>query len=225
MKKNVSLLQLENNPQIGMYFIATDDFVLCGKLLQEEEKKQIENVLNVPIIHFTCYNSEIIGVFIKVDIYNKNFYVPNDLHEEELKLLKELCDTFNYLIIQISSNNNALGNLIASTPNSLIISHELKKNLKEIERKSKKDVHILNDENYHQAGALIYSSNSKTLASSLLDNISLEKIEREIDGISTINNGSAYLSSGIVANSNGILIGDITTSVEVQTILEKLDYL
>ena len=225
MKKNVSLLQLENNPQIGMYFIVTDDFTLCGKLLKDEEKNQIENILNTPITHFTCYNSEIIGVFMQVDVYTKALYIPNDLYESEFKLIEEICEKHNYSLIQISSTNNAIGNLIASTPNALIISQELKKNIAEIEKKSQKKVVVLENENYHQAGALIYSINSKTLASSHLDDNSLSKIENQIDNITTINNGSAYISSGLVSNSQGILIGDLTTSVEIQTILETLGFL
>lgn len=225
MKKNVSLLQLENNPQIGMYFIATDDFVLCGKLLKDEEKSQIEKILNTPITHFTCYNSEIIGVFMQVDVYTKTLYIPSDLYKNEFELLQELCKKHEYSLVQISSTNNALGNLMAPTPNSLIISHDLNKNMKEIERKSKKTVIVLENENYHQAGALVYSNNEATLASSHLDDKSLNEIEDYVDNITTVNNGSAYISSGVVANSQGILIGDLTTSIEIQTILETLKFL
>lgn len=225
MKKNVSLLQLENNSQIGMYFIAADEFALCGKQLTNEQKEQIEKVLNVPVIILTCYNSDIIGVFMQVDRYNKAIFIPNDLYEEEVKQLENLCKTHNYTLIQLSSTNNTLGNLIAATPSSLIVSKDLKKNLQELKRKSQKEVLILENEDFHQAGALICSNNKSTLASSQLDDASLEKIEDYVDNITTANNGSAYISSAIVANSNGILLGDQTTSVEIQIILETLKYL
>ena len=222
----VSLLELENNAQIGMYFLATDNFVLCGKKnLTLEQKQSIEGILQVPLIEFSCYNTELVGVFMQVDRDSQKIYVPFDIYEEELVQLKELCTKHNYEIISINSTQNTLGNLIASTKNHMIISFELKKNVLEIEKASSKKVFILEDNNLHQAGALLYSVKNKTLASTGLRDEDLEKLEKEIENITTVNSGSLYISSGIVANSFGILIGNSTTSVEIQTILESLDYL
>ncbi|MFP4401740.1 MAG: hypothetical protein ACLFPL_00770 [Candidatus Nanoarchaeia archaeon] len=225
-KKSVSMLEFENNSQIGMYFLATDKFVLCGKKeLTPEQIKQIENVLHVPLISISCYNSDLIGVFLQVDKGSNIIYVPHDLYEEELEELNTIADKYEFSIVRVVSTNNALGNLIAPTPTSNIISYELKSQKSFIEKQSKKETLILTNEDYHQAGALVYSSNSKTLASSLLDDESLEKIESSVDNITTANSGSAYVSSAIVGNSYGVLVGSATTSVEVQIILETLEYL
>ncbi|MCH8519624.1 MAG: hypothetical protein LAT82_02620 [Nanoarchaeota archaeon] len=226
MASNVSLLELENNAQIGMNFLATNDFVLCGKKnLNPEQKSSIEQILQVPLVEFLCYNTELVGVFMQVDRELKIIYVPHDLYEEEVKQLEELCKEYNYTIVQISSTNNALGNLICPTQNYLIASFELKSNKKELEQKSQKKVYFLEDVDLHQAGALLYSVKGKTLASTGLRDEDLEELEEEIENITTTNSGSLYISSGIVANEKGILIGSLTTSVEIQTILEGLDYL
>lgn len=226
MKPKVSLLEIENNPQIGLYFVATNDFVLCGKAnLKEEEKKSIEEILQVPLLPFSCYSSEIIGVFMQVDMYSKTFFIPKDLPEKEKNILQEISSKYQYSIIELSSLTNAIGNLLAPTPNAVIISSELKKYTDELKRKTQKKIIILDNLEFHQAGALIKSLNSKTLASSELNNQTIEEIENEVDNISTANSGSAYISSAIVGNDKGILIGNITTTVEIQTILETFEFL
>ena len=222
----VSLLELENNSQIGMYFLATDHFVLCGKRnLTLEQKNSIEKILQVPLIEFSCYNTELVGVFMQVDRDSQKIYVPFDIYDEELVQLQKHCTKHNYEIVQIHSTQNALGNLLAFTSKYAIISYELKKNVSEIEKASSKESFILEDNNLHQAGALLYSVKDKTIASSGLRDEDLEILEEEIENITTVNSGSLYISSGIVANSFGILIGSSTTSVEIQTILESLEYL
>ncbi|MFT4244805.1 MAG: hypothetical protein ACMXYB_05120 [Candidatus Woesearchaeota archaeon] len=222
----VSLLELEKNAQIGMYFLATDNFVLCGKKnLTIEQKQSIEDILQVPLVELSCYNTELVGIFMQIDRESKKIYVPFDIYEEELFQLQELCSKHSYEIISINSTQNTLGNLIASTKNYMIISYELRKNILEIEKASSKKVFVLEDNNLHQAGALLYSVKNKTLASTGLRDEDLEKLETEIENITTVNSGSLYISSGIVANSFGILIGNSTTSVEIQTILESLNYL
>lgn len=225
-KKNVSILEFENNSQIGMYFLATDKFVLCGKKeLSSEHKQQIENILQVPLITISCYNSELVGVFLQVDKNSSIIYAPEGLNEEEIQQLKSITTEYGFSLILLSSTNNAIGNLVAPTPSSVIISYELKKQKTTIEKHSQREVIMLKNEDFHQAGALIFSSNSKTLASSILDDASLESIESCVDNITTANGGSAYISSAIVGNENGVLIGSATTSVEIQTILETLEYL
>lgn len=225
-KTKVSLLELENNPQIGMYLVATDNFVLCGKKnLTNEQKQSIEQILNVPLIEFSCFNTELIGVFIQIDRVEKQIFIPEDLYEEEMAILKEIVQKYQYTLIIIDSVNNALGNLISSTKNHIIISHELKSNKEYIEKNTSKSTYILHNQNLHQAGTLIYSVKNLALASSGLGDEELEDLENEIENISTINSGSIYISSGIVANSYGILIGSLSSSVEIQTILESLNYL
>lgn len=226
MANKVSLLEIEQNSQIGMYFIATDEFVLTGKKnLTDEQKKSIEGVLNVPLIDCTVFNNELVGVFLQIDKFEKKLYAPFGLKTNEITRLKEICNEYNYTFVEIETVDNALGNLIAFNEECVFVSKELKKDVKKISKHTKKKVIVLDDENYHQAGALIYSTKNKTLASSLLQDKTLEGIEEYLDDISTINSGSAFISSGIVANSHGILIGADTTTIEIQTILETFDFL
>lgn len=226
MANNVSLLELEQNAQIGMYFLASNDFVLTGKKnLKEEQKKAIEDVLKVPLIEISAYNSEIVGVFLQIDRYENKIYAPNDLRNVEISKLKEICEEYSYSLELIESVENTLGNLISFTNKAVFVSQDIKKTKKQLEKISEKKVIILNDEDFHQAGALVYSVKGQTIASSEFKDSELEKIEDYVDNISTINNGTAYVSSGIVANDKGILIGAQSSTVEIQTILETLEFI
>lgn len=225
-KIKVSLLELENNSQIGMYLLATNDFVLCGKKnLTLEQKQSIEQILNVPLIEFSCFNTELTGIFIQVDREDKKIFIPNNLYREEFDKITQIALKYNYEIIEIHSTNNTIGNLISTTKNYLIISKELKHYENELKKNSNKKIFFLKDNNLHQAGALFYTVKNLTLASSGLNDEELEELEAEIQNITTINSGSVYISSGIVANSHGILIGNQSSSVEIQTVLESLEYL
>lgn len=226
MAKNVSLLEFENNPQIGLYFLSSDDFVLCGKkTLKDKQKEAIEKILEVPLIEFSIMNSELVGIFMQVDKYTKTIYVHKDILKRELDELNKICDKYKYSICVIESVENTLGNLMTCLNNCVILSPELKKLESVIKKASGKEIVYLKDSEFHQAGALIYSVNSKALASSKLKDETLENIENYIDDITTINNGSAYVGSGIVANKNGILIGAMTTTIEIQVILETLEFI
>ena len=226
MKQNVSLLELEQNTQIGLFFVASNDFVLSGKTdLKPEQKKAIEKILQVPLFEITTHNNDLVGVFLQIDRYSNTIYAPKTLKKNEIKQLEDISKQFNYTLEIISSTQNTLGNLLSFTKKEVFISKELKEYAKEIEQKSDKHAIIIKNSEFHQAGALIYSTHNKTLASSEFSDSELESIEKYIDNISTVNNGSAYISSGIIANSFGILIGAQTTTVEIQTILETLDFL
>lgn len=226
MSNKVSLLEIEQNSQIGMFFIATDDFVLTGKKsLAPEQKKSIEDILQVPVVEATVFNNELVGVFLQVDKFEKKLYAPIGLSKKEITELQAVCTEYDYTFVEIETVDNTLGNLISFGKNCVFVSRDLKKDVKKISKHTKKEIVILDDENYHQAGALIYSTKNKTLGSSLLTDKTLEEIEEHLNDITTINSGSAFVSSGIVANSNGILIGADTTTVEIQIVLETFDFL
>ena len=67
--------------------------------------------------------------------------------------------------------------------------------------------------------------NSKLYISQELDEKVLEKLEKYASGAGTINGGSDFIASGLIGNKNGLLIGANSSTIEIQSAVETLEYL
>ena len=222
-KKNISLLEFESNPNIGFYMFANDKFALLGKEVDEKVKEEMENILTVPLHSLKILNSELLGMFIAG---NNDYLITPPLEKEEKETLSKICKKYETKIIEIDDNLNALGNnLILGDSYILANSNYSKELLDNLAKQTKLKIIKLKHENYENPGSIATFANSKFFLSQEIEESQVKPILKQVGGVGTVNSGNNFVSSGIVANKFGILIGSASTTVEIQNIVESLDFL
>ena len=221
--KKVALLEFNKNFNVGNFLVTNDKFCLIGENINKIKKNKIEKVLNVPLINMRILNSNFIGIFIFLD--NKNLIVSENIFEKEIKDLKKICKKFDVNLNLIKDNENCFGNTICISKNFFILSklHKKNKRFSELSKKLKKKIIFLEDENFNLAGSLLKVNElGKIFSSQELDKKDLKKIEKDVLEIGTINKGSPFISSGVIGNKYGIVIGSNSTTIEIQNIVDNL---
>ena len=147
---------------------------------------------------------------------NHGILLPKTCSQEEIKNLKKGTD-LNIKILD--AKHNALGNLICANDKGGIISPLIdKEHLREIE--DVLDIEVLQKKiaGYNQVGAIMTATNQGGVIHPEADEKDIS-VFSNILGINiepaTINGGIPYLSSGILANSNAVVVGTSTSGPEI----------
>lgn len=211
-------MEFEKNPNIGLYFFVNDKFALLGKKIPEKTKKQIEEVLGVPVINISVLDTDLVGVFVTGN--NKYLFIP-ELLDREKKRFEEIVKDYDMELIEIKNKLNTIGNNFLVGDEEFIVSPDYpKKLLDEIKKKTGMNYVILKHPEFKSAGSVGYFAGGKYLLSQQMEEENFKEIISKIGAIGTINGGSDYISSGVVANKNGVIIGSSSTTVEIQNVVD-----
>jgi translation initiation factor 6 (eIF-6) len=221
MGKNVALLDFEGNPNIGLYMFVNNKFCLIGCDIDDKRKKEIENTLEVDVFKITALGTELLGVFFTGD---DNIIAVPEIFDYELDKLKQICDKYNVELVVVKSKINTLGNNLCFGKNKIIINEKFDSRNLTGELKTYKLIK-LNNRDYSSAGGVCRFVNGKFYISQELDENEVKEFIDEIGGIGTVNSGSNFVASGIVGNNNGLLIGKLSSSIEIQNIVECFDFI
>ena len=202
------------NPNIGIYTKTNNNFVFIPKGFTQTKTESLAKYLQTDYLITSIANTRLLGILMVLN--NHGILLPKTCSQEEIKNLKKGTD-LNIKILD--AKHNALGNLICANDKGGIISPLIdKEHLREIE--DVLDIEVLQKKiaGYNQVGAIMTATNQGGV-------IHPEADEKDIDifsnilGINiepaTINGGIPYLSSGILANSNAIVVGTLTNGPEI----------
>lgn len=207
---------------VGMYIYATDDYVLAGREVNNEQFEALKEVFNVPVHRFSVSGTGLLGVFLAGN--SSCLLVPSIINKEEVAFLKELNINFEIL----KSDITCLGNTIVATEISAIVSDEFEDEaIKQIEKSLKVNVKPGQILGLSTVGSLISHNNIHGLVP---ENISPEdqklisflKFE-DVEAV-TVNRGGFRIRSGVVANKNGFVIGELSTGSEIVNIESALGF-
>ena len=207
------------NPNIGLYMYVSDKFCLVPKWITDKEAKQISEIFCVPSIPASVAGTDLLGVFCAGNI-NK-LLLPKITFEYEFKEMSEKLSKLGASIEVLDSEKTALGNLIKANDNGAIISPVLKHDAEKISKKLGVNANLLKIEEVEAIGALIATNNSKAVVSTDFSDEAVNIIESTLKVKAlraTINFGQSYISSGLVLNSSGFMIGNLSTGVEITEI-------
>ena len=213
----------EGDANIGLYMFVNDKFCILGKQVHDEKRREIEEVLQVPVYNASVLGTELIGVFVSG---NNDLLLTPDLYDYEMKILENITRKYEMKLIHLSSTFNTYGNNICFGNKKILLnsmySNEFKKKL---ENETEHKCIIMEIEDYENIGALCIYKNLRYFLSSQITEEDAKEIASEVSGVGTVNSGSNYVSSGIVANSNGLILGLACSTIEIQNIIESLDYI
>lgn len=219
---HVTRLSLNGDCNIGLYGIATDKFCLFGKNVPKKHIKKIEETLNVPVYQIKLYGTDLIGIFAAGN--SKAVLVPDIVFESELKELEKLPIKFEI----IKTEKTALSNNILTNDSIAFVSKEYsKKEVEKIEKALNVKVVQIEIAGTNLPGSCGVLTNKGAIFNPLVSNSEIKKIEKLLKfeiGLGTINLGNNFVSSGLIANSNGFIVGSLTSGFEIQRIDESLRF-
>ena len=202
------------NPNIGIYTKANNDFVFIPRGFAQTKTENLAKYLQTDYLITSIANTRLLGILMVLN--NHGILLPKTCSQEEIKNLKKGTD-LNIKILD--AKHNALGNLICANDKGGIISPVIdKEHLREIE--DVLDIEVLQKKiaGYNQVGAIMTATNQGGVIHPEADEKDIN-IFSNILGINiepaTVNGGIPYLSSGILANSNAVVVGTLTSGPEI----------
>ena len=219
---NVDILDFNGNPNIGLYLFATNKYCLIPENTPEKISKKVSSVLDVDVLRINIAGTSLLGALLSGNEHT--LLVPEIAFETELQKLKDYHINFSVLPTELT----ALGNNIIIGKKGIIINpnytHEVSTKLQELFDLGvmKKEFNIV-----QTPGSVIKLNNQGLLISSLIEDkarwikrfLGFESFET-----TSVNFGNPYISSGIIVNDKGLLIGKLTTGFESMQIQRGLGF-
>ncbi|MGB9577033.1 MAG: translation initiation factor IF-6 [Candidatus Micrarchaeia archaeon] len=206
------------NPFIGLYFKASDGLLLAARNAPAKTVELAEEVLRVRSVRLFVRQSPLVGVFAAM---NSTGVVLSDSAEaEERALLKK--EGLNVCTLKaFAPGNNVLCNDKAALLNPAIHPSD-----------ARRIGDCLGVEVFQQpitsrgvVGSLNVVTNKGLLAFNEVTDVEFKRLI-QIFGVhgarGTSNMGSVCNAFGVVANTNGALVGQLTSGFEVQRVYEAL---
>jgi len=203
-----------SGPNIGIYTKVNNQFVFVPNGFAKTKAENLANYLQTDYLTISIANTRLLGILAVLN--NHGMLLPNTCSQEEIDHLKKYTD-LNIKLLDVKYN--ALGNLICVNDKGGIVSPTIdKKYVKEIE--DVLDIEVLQKKiaGFYQVGAVMSATSNGGIIHPLTDeddvntfsNILGVKIEP-----ATINGGIPFVSSGILANDNAIVVGTVTNGPEI----------
>jgi translation initiation factor 6 len=201
-------------PNIGVYIRVNDSTVLLPMGFAKTKAEKLSKYLGVDYIFTSIANTRLIGALCVMN--NKGILLPKTAYQNEYDFLKKEVDLE---IGVLDSKFTALGNVICANDKGAVISPWL----------SKDDCRTISDvlgvetiqkkiAGFNQTGVVMVANNSGAAIHPEADEEDM-KVFSNLLGVkieqSSINNGIPYVSSGILANNNCIVVGSLTTGPEI----------
>ncbi|RLG91775.1 MAG: translation initiation factor IF-6 [Candidatus Hecatellales archaeon] len=205
------------SPNIGIFSLATDKFAIVPIGLTQRKIERIKNVLKVKVLSLDLAESKLAGVLAAAN--SNGIVLPHYVSDEDVNFLKKSLDIN---VGRVESRKTAFGNLILANDYGALVSPILTK--REVAMiKDILDVEVLTGKlaGFPYVGSVAAASNKGILAH---PNISEEEKEfvsnllKAPVSIGTVNSGVYFVSSGVVINSYGALVGSLTTGPELMAI-------
>ncbi len=206
------------NPFIGLFCRASDDLVLLPKTASQKFAEQAERALQVPSARFFVSQSELIGLFTCIN--STGVILPAFADNEEARLLRKAG-----LNVFKCSERFVPGNNLAANDKAVLLNPRIDA------REARKIADALGVEPFSHpfrlptVGSVTVATNKGVLAYNESSEAELKMLERIFGvpaGIGTANLGSVFVSLGVVANSNGALVGELSSGFELQRVYEAL---
>ena len=203
-----------SGPNIGIFTNVNDKFVFVPNGYAETKAENLAKYLHTEYIMTPVANTRLLGVLMVLN--NHGILLPRTSSPEEITNLQKSTG-LNVKILD--TKYNALGNLISVNDKGGVISPLIEKSFtKEIE--DVLDIEIIQKmvAGYDQVGAVMDANNLGAVIHPETDEEDIKNFSN-ILGVNvepaTINGGIPFVSSGILANSNAVVVGNLTSGPEI----------
>ncbi len=219
----LQLLDFNENPNIGIYCRTNDSVVFLQRSLSKKTKQLIGNVLGAKVLELSIADSTIIGSLL---VCNSSGAIVTEFASK---------DTVNVLeaqglrVFPIRDIINAAGNDILTNDHGALVHPDLKNTtVKKISDTLDVPVQKGTIASLGTVGMAAVVTNKGCLCHPKTTEEEKQQLQKVFDVevmIGTVNHGFPMIGSGLVANTKGALIGNMTTGIEMGRIEEALGFL
>ena len=216
-------MEFDRNPHLGIYGRANDDVIFLRKNLTKKTKSRIARTLNVKIVELNIAESSIIGSLLAINSYGA--VITNSAEQETVDMIEETgLDVF-----VIQDKHNAAGNNILVNDRGALVHPDIRRyNIKQMEKVFGVPVKTGTIAGLKTVGMAAVVTNKGLLCHPKVEEREREELESLFDTdvmVGTINHGIPLIGSGLITNSNGAIVGKLTTGIEMGRIEEALGFL
>ena len=223
---HVDKINFKGDPNIGLYALATDSFVLIGAELNKKQTELLNEIFQVPIITSKIYGTPFAGIFCAAN--KEVLLVPELIFDKEFNSLKKQLKGI-VVVKKFKTVHTALGNTILANDKHAIISADFSTaELKKIEKLMNVKIKKIEIAESNVPGAYGILTNKGAIFGSITSDSSIKELEKYLKfevGIGTVSTGSSIISSGVIANSKGFLVSDNSSGFEIGRIDESLGFI
>jgi len=216
----ISKFSIFGSPFIGVYVAVNNGLAIVPHGLDKQHRDKIRNVLKVDLYETSLGGSNLIGSLAVMN--SKGALVTNFASESDVQFLM---GKMNVLFVE--DKINAVGNDILANDKAALVHIDFDSaTLKLIE--DVLDVEVVKGEigGIKTVGSAAVVTNKGMLVHPETDDAELEFL-KELFGvpvyITTANYGSKYIGASLIANDYGAVVGESTSSVEIDRIENGLD--
>ncbi len=214
----ISRLNIQGSPNVGIYALATNQYVLAPPKTSDSKGRLLEETLKAPVIRTSLAGTILLGVYAAA---NSNAIVlPSFVSDQELMTLSAVAQN----IVQVKSRRNAFGNLILCNDHGAIMSEMLSHEKEAVQTiRDALGVEVI-------VGSIAGLPYVGSLAS-VNNNVALVHPERTDDEAKmvadvlkvkvdsgTVNRGSPLVGAGMLSNDSGAVVGNMTVGPELMII-------
>ena len=219
----LQLMDFNENPNLGVFCRANDEIVFAMKGLTKKVKKRVSEVLEVTLVEFNISDATIIGSLLSFN--SKGMVVTDFVDDDTLSVIEKK----GFKVYVIEDKLNAAGNDILVNDKGCLVHPDVSnKSVKKIEDVFGVTVVRGTIAGLKTVGMSAVVTNRGCLCHPKVSDDEKRVIEDVFDVpvmIGTVNHGSPVIGSGLVANSHGAVIGNLTTGIEMGRIEEALGFL
>ena len=180
----------------------------------QSKAENLASYLKVEYMYTSIANTRLLGALAVMN--NKGILLPKTSFENEYKMIKEKT---RLEVGVLDSKYTALGNLICANDKGAVVSPWISKdNIQTIKDVLGVEVMQKRIAGFNQTGAVLVANNTGAAIHPEANEEDMKEFAN-ILGVkvehSTINNGIPYVTSGILANNNSIVVGSLTTGPEI----------
>lgn len=219
----LQLLDFNENPNIGIYCRANDSVVFLQRSLSKKIKQVVGNVLGVKVLELCIADSTIIGSLLTC---NSSGAIITEFASKETF---DVLEAQGLRVFPIKDVINAAGNDILTNDHGALVHPDLKNTtVKKISDTLDVPVQKGTIASLGTVGMAAVVTNKGCLChpkTTIEEKQQLQKVFDVEVMIGTVNHGFPMIGSGLVANTKGALIGNMTTGIEMGRIEEALGFL
>lgn len=201
-------------PNIGVYTRVNDSFVFVPNGFAQTKAETLAKYLKVEYLFTSVASTRLIGALMVVN--NHGMLLPSTCSQWEVDYLKK---STGLNVGVLDTKHNALGNLICVNDKGGVVSPKIPIEwLKYIQDILGIEVIQKKVAGYHQAGVMICANKNGGIIHPETDDEDIKTISdilRVKLEPATINGGTPYISSGILANNKAIVVGNFTNGPEI----------
>ena len=206
---------------MGLFTRTNDNTLLLPFGFAETKTNKLKEYLDVEkIIHVSVAGTRLMGPMTVMN--NNGILLPSTVSDEEIQILKQT----GLNVERLKSKFTAIGNLISANDKGAIVSNLFKGEVnQDIKDTLGVPIQTMSIGGFVQVGSMVVATNAGAIVHPKANDAEISRISEILQveaEPATVNGGSPYLSSGLIANFSSVIVGNLTTGPELIMISRAL---